>query len=112
MVEQLPFFLARAREWWVAADRLRARVPDGDPVLTVWREAAWAHLLLTKGRFGAAAKRLREVFRAVTAVDPPSLVPPPRCEDDVLAVAADLFAHLRSIVSARHPAAFDRPVAA
>jgi hypothetical protein len=108
----MPFFLARAREWWVAADRLRARVPDGDPVLTVWREAAWAHLLLTMGRFAAAVKRLREVFRDVVRVEVPSPVPRPRCEADVLAFAADLFARLRSVVSARHPAAFDRPVAA
>jgi hypothetical protein len=45
----LPFFLERAREWRAVADALRARgVPDGDPALWVWREAAWCHLLFTR----------------------------------------------------------------
>src|SRR4051794_34240954 len=110
--EKLPFFLARVREWWAAADMLRARVPEGDPVLSVWREAAWAHLLLTKGLYGAAVARLREVFRDVAGASPPEPAPRPRCEADVLAIAADLFARLRSVVCVRYPAAFGRPVAA
>jgi hypothetical protein len=38
---RLPFFLALAHSWRAAADALRAAgVPDTDPALRVWREAA------------------------------------------------------------------------
>jgi hypothetical protein len=107
----MPFFLAQAREWWAAADMLRARLPEGAPVLAVWREAAWLHLLLTWGLYGAAVARLRVVFREVVGADPPES-DPPRCEADVLSVAADIFSRMRAVVSARYPFAFDRPVAA
>src|SRR5262245_51062156 len=103
--KQLPFLLARAREWRVAADDLPARgVLEGDPALAVWREAAWCHLLLTRGLYGAAVARLRVVFRDVTGVSSPEPVSRPRCEADVLAVAADLFTRLRAAV-------FNRPAA-
>lgn len=37
----LPPFLALARDWRAAADALRAGgVPERDPALSVWREAA------------------------------------------------------------------------
>ncbi len=108
----LPFFLEQAREWWAVADKLRARGVSDEPALWVWREAAWCHLLLTKGLYGAAVTQLGKVFRDVAGVDPPTPMPRPRCEADVLAFANDLFALLRSIVSARYPFAFGRPVAA
>jgi hypothetical protein len=107
----LPFLLARAREWRVIADELRARgIREGDPVLTVWREAAWCHLLLTRGRFSTAVNHLRELLLSVTGEPPdPSLAP--TSEADVLAVAADVFTRLRAFVAARFPAAFGRPAA-
>lgn len=104
--ERMPFFLARAREWWAVADLLRARVPEGDPVLTVWREAAWCSLLLTKGMYGVAVIQLRKVCHCVAGVDMPAPVSQPRCEADVLAFAADLFVRLRAVVSSRYPFAF------
>src|SRR4051812_35103980 len=108
----LPFLLAHAREWWAAADALRvAGVPEGEPALTVWREAAWAHVLFSRGLYDAAVARLRWVFRAVTGVRPP-VVTRPTAEADVVAVAAELFARLRAFVSARHLVAFRSPAAA
>ena len=60
--EQLPFLLAKAREWWVVADILRASgIRPDDPALTVWREAAWCQLLFTAGKYAAALVRLRAV---------------------------------------------------
>jgi hypothetical protein len=112
MAERLPFFLEHARQWRAAADALRAcGVPEGDPALTVWREAAYCHLLLIKGLHRAAVKRLREVLGAV-ANERLITAAPPGCEADALSVAAELFALIRSAVSARHPAAFGRHVAA
>jgi hypothetical protein len=107
----LPFFLARAREWRVVADELRARgVREGDPLLTVWREAAWCDLLLTRGRYATAVNHLRGLLRDVTGA-PTSVALAPTSEADVLAVAADVFTGLRAFVTARYPAAFGRPAA-
>jgi hypothetical protein len=96
----LPFFLRQALDWWAAAESLRARgVPDWDPALTVWREAAWCHLLFAAGRHGAIIDRLRVVVREVTGVDP--------TED--LRAAGALFDKLRSAVSERYPGLFGLP---
>lgn len=66
----LPYYLARAREWRAVTDALRAAgVPPGDPLLTVWREAAWCHLL--EGRGLPAVAHLRRVAHAVTGDPPP-----------------------------------------
>ena len=98
----LPFFLAVAREWRGVADRLRARgVPAGDPLLGVWREAAWCHVLFARGLHAAAAARLRVVVRDVTGVFPPP-------GEDV----PDMFSRLRGVASARHPEVFVLPTAA
>ena len=107
----LPFFLSQASEWRAVADALRARgVPEADPALSVWREAAWCHLLLMKGRPDLIVERLKAVFRelsgAPTAPTPRSARP---CE--LLAAAVDLFEWLRAAVSVRHPDAFRRPAA-
>src|SRR4051812_43391578 len=101
MAERLPFFLEKAREWRAVADALRARgVSEDDPALTVWREAAWCHLLLMKGRHDLIVERLKVVFRdlsgAPTAPTPRGIRP---CE--LLAVAVDLFEWLRAAVSVR-----------
>jgi hypothetical protein len=105
------FFLDRAREWRAVADALRASgVPEGDPALSVWREAAWCHLLLLKGRHDLIVERLKAVFRhlsgAPTAPTPRGVRP---CE--LLAAAVDLFEWLRAAVSVRHPDVFRRPAA-
>lgn len=109
--DRLPFFLALAQEWWDAAIVLRARgVPEGDPALGVWREAAWCHLMLARGKHTAAVARLPAVVRAVTGVSIP--VPLPAGRDEAVSVAADLFAVLRTAVSVRYPTAFGLTVAA
>ena len=90
------FFLDRAVEWRLIADELRAYgVPEGDPVLRVWRDAAWCHLLLEAGREQAALDCLRAVVNMVTGRAACSDVGPAR-----------LFALLRATVSARYPSAF------
>ncbi len=69
--DRLPFFLALAREWWGVADVLRARgAPPDDPALTVWREAAWCHLLFAAGKDTAALPRLRAVACDATGIPP------------------------------------------
>ncbi len=104
--DRLPFFLALAQEWWDAAIVLRARgVPEGDPALGVCREAAWCHLMFARGRHAAVVARLPAVVRAVTGVSIP--VPSPTGRDGAVSAAADLFALLRTAVSARYPTAFD-----
>ena len=109
--DQLPFFLALAQEWRTAADVLRARrVAETDPTLGVWREAAWCHLMFARGRHAAAVVRLPAVVRAVTGVSIP--VPRPADRDGAVSAAVDLFALLRTAVSARFPTAFGFPVAA
>ena len=98
----LPFFLALASEWRDVADRLRAwGVPEGHPLLSVWREAAWCHLLFARGLDAAAVARLRTVVRDVTGTAP--------AENET---AGDLFARLRDAVSARYPDVFTLPTAA
>jgi hypothetical protein len=104
--ERLPFFLELACEWWAIADSLRASGVSDHPVLTVWRECAWCHLLLTSGRYSAVVDGLERVFRRVTGADPPELTPRPASEDEVLSAATDLFAQLRSAVSAHSPHTF------
>ena len=110
--DRLPFFLALAREWWGVADALRARgAPPDDPALTVWREAAWCHLLFATGKYAPAVARLRVVVREATGIQPqPGGQPADQAE--ALGIAADLFTRMKAAVCARHPAAFGRPVAA
>jgi hypothetical protein len=109
--ERLPDFLAMARDWRAIADELRARGVSEDPALGVWREAAWCHLLFTSGKFALAVARLRVVVRDVVG-RPPASAHPPSNHDEALAAASDLFAQIRAAVTARHPSAFGRPVAA
>jgi hypothetical protein len=98
----LPCFLALACEWRDAADRLRSHgLPEGHPLLGVWREAAWCHVLFARGLHAAAAARLRVVVRDVTGVFPPA-------GEGV----ADMFSRLRGVASARHPEVFVLPTAA
>jgi hypothetical protein len=107
----LPYFLERAREWWAITDELRARgVPESDPALWVWREAAWCHLLLTAGRHDLIVARLKAVFREVSGA-PTAPTPAGLRRAEVLAAAIDLFEWLRAAVSVRHPSAFGRPAA-
>jgi hypothetical protein len=107
--DRLPYFLALTRDWWAAADALRAvGVPDGDPALTVWREAAWCHVLFGRGLYHAALASLRAAVRRVTGVPLPDPSLPPATETEALSVAADLFGRLRAVVAARHPRAFTR----
>ena len=110
--DRLPFFLALARDWRAAADALRgAGVPDTDPALRVWREAAWCHVLFARGKYRVALASLRAVVRAVTG-ESPRVVPSPATEAAAVTAAADLFDLLHATVSARHPRAFGRPAAA
>jgi hypothetical protein len=110
--DRLPFFLALARDWRAAADVLRAAgVPDNDPALRVWREAAWCHVLLTRGQCPAALASLRDVVRAVTG-ESPGCITLPMTEADAVTAAADLFDRLRAAVMARYPHAFGRTAAA
>jgi hypothetical protein len=83
----LPDFLARAREWRAVADALRAAgLPPGHPLLSVWREAAWCHLLERRGQ--PPLPWLRRAVLALTGRPPP---------DD----ADALFARLRSAATTR-----------
>ena len=110
--DRLPFFLALARDWRAAADALRAAgVPDGDPALGVWREAAWCHVLFTRGHCPAPLASLRAFVRAVTG-ESPDAIPLSVTEAEAVVTAAELFDWLRNTVSARHPHAFGRPAAA
>ena len=111
VAERLTFFLDKAREWWSVSDALRSRgVPEHDPALWVWREAAWCHLLLMKGRHDLIVERLKAVFLNLSGAP---TTPTPRgarpCE--FLAAAVDLFEWLRAAVSVRHPDVFARPAA-
>lgn len=110
--DRLPFFLALARDWRAAADALRAGgMPDDDPALRVWREAAWCHVLYGRGQYQAALASLRVVVRAVTG-ESPAVIPSPATEAAAVTAAADLFDLLQVTVSARYPRAFGRPAAA
>ena len=98
----LPYFLRLARQWRAAADRLRAEgLPEGHPLLGVWREAAWCHLMFSRGLPAAALARLRVAVRAVTGVTPPG--------DET---TTDLIARLRDALAARDPKASSCPTAA
>jgi hypothetical protein len=110
--DRLPFFLALARNWRAAADALRAAgVPDDDPAVRVWREAAWCHVLFVREVYHAALASLRAVVRAVTG-ESPCVILSPVTEVAAVTAATDLFDLLHATVSARHPRAFDRPAAA
>jgi hypothetical protein len=86
--ERLPFFLAHARGWRAAADALRAAgVRQGGPALSVWREAAWCHLLSWAGKYASALTQPRVVCRDVTGASPPA-VPVAVCEFEALDLAA------------------------
>lgn len=90
----LPYFLARARQWRDVADALRAAgLPPGHPLLSVWREAAWCHLL--HGRGHPPLPRLRQLVPALTGRLPPG-------------DADGLFAALRAAAAA-HLAALPDP---
>jgi len=102
----LPHFFQLARDWRDAADRLRAAgVPERHPLLGVWREAAWCHLMFSRGRPEVALARLRAVVREVTGNSPRG----ERVER--AAAATDLFTLLREAASARYRHAF-HPLAA
>src|SRR4051794_22357187 len=108
----MPFFLGQALEWWDVAERLRARgVPDWEPALGVWREAAWSHLLLNAGNYAEVIANLRGVVREVTGVAPPDTTLPEHASQ-ALSAAAELFDELRSAVSERYPGLLGLPRAA
>ena len=110
--DRLPFFLALARTWRTTADALRAvGLSEADPVLRVWREAAWCHVLYGRGQYRVALASLRAVVRAVTGESPDSM-PPLATEVEAVTAAANLFERLHVAVSARYPHAFGRPAAA
>jgi hypothetical protein len=101
-------FLAVAEDWRDAADALRtAGVPADDPALGVWREAAWVHLLLSREQYPFVLTRLAPVARVVTGLP---LGPPgkPTTAAEAVSAAADLFARMRTVVSARHSGVFAR----
>jgi hypothetical protein len=103
-------FLALAMEWRALADGLRARgVPETDPALSVWREAAWCHTLVERGLHAHLLTRLLPLAHAVTGrpVEPGR----PATEADAVAAAAELFGRLRAVVSTRHPGVFGRRAA-
>jgi hypothetical protein len=104
--ERLPFFLELACEWWAIADALRDSGVSDHPVLTVWREAAWCHLLLKAGRYDAIMTRLRIVLREFGVEAPSGSGPRPTAETEVVSATTDLFAQLRSALSARYPHEF------
>src|SRR5438067_1145444 len=111
--DQLPFFLDRAREWWAVADTLRAcGVPPDHPALGVWREAAWCHLLLVRGRYPAIVSCLRRVLREMTGSVAPAPSPLPASAAEALCAAADLFPRLRSTVASSYPIALSQLSAA
>jgi hypothetical protein len=110
--ERLPFFLALARDWRAAAvTLLAAGVPDHDPALRVWREAAWCHVLFARDQYHPALASLRTVVQAVTG-ETPGFIPPLLTRAEAMTMAADLFDRLRNTVSARHPHSFGGPAAA
>lgn len=85
----LPYYLARAREWRAVAEALSAAgLPPSHPLLSVWREAAWCHLLERWGRPPVA--HLRQGIHALTGE--------PLADDP-----AALFARLRSAATAAFP---------
>jgi hypothetical protein len=101
--DRLPLFVGLAKQWWTVAGYLRARgVPEGDPILGIWREAAWCHLMFDRGLASVALSRLRVVVRNVTGTLPL----------DTDKAATDLFDQLRDVVSARYPGVFPFSVAA
>ena len=109
--DRLPYFLALAQEWREIAAVLRAReVPEGDPALGVWREAAWCHLLAARGHHAAIGTRLQAIVREVTGKPP--AIPAAAPVDEAVSVAADLVALLRAAVSVHHPTAFGLTAAA
>lgn len=108
----MPFFLSLAREWRAVAEALRARgVPDWDPILGIWREAAWCHLLFAAGSYPEVIANLRGVVQEVTGLAPPDTLLPEHASQ-VLCAAAQLFDELRSAVSERYPGVFGLPRAA
>lgn len=111
MLLMLPFFLERAREWRAVADSLRAGgVPEHDPVLWVWREAAWCHLLLARGRHDLIVARLKAVFQLVSGA-PTAPTPRGLRTAEFLASAVDMFEWLRAAASVRYPNVFGHPAA-
>lgn len=111
ITDRMPFFLALARDWMTAADRLRAAgVPEGDPALAIWREAAWCHLLLRAGKCQNIVPHLRAVVGGVTGAVPGTILRPATPAEAEIAATA-LFESLRAAVEARHPAAFGRQAA-
>lgn len=93
--ERMPYFLKVSREWWGMAQALRdSGVPEHDPVLTVWREAAWCHLLLSRGREDLVPKWLRAVAEKLTGE--------PVGRDQA---PADLFGRMWAAVLSRHRSA-------
>jgi hypothetical protein len=110
--DRLPLFLGLARDWRAAADILRTGgAAEGDPVLGVWREAAWCHVLFGRGQSHAALTSLRAVVWNVTG-EPPLVASQPMSEVVAVFAAANLFDQMRAAVSAHHPHAFGRPAAA
>lgn len=104
------FFLDRAREWRAVADALRAAgAPEDDPALWVWREAAWCHLLFTRGRHDLIVARLKEVLQSVSGMSAASASQ--GGSTSTVTVAADLFEWLWAAVSVRHPSALACPAA-
>jgi hypothetical protein len=92
------------------ADELRARgVREGEPVLGVWREAAWCHLLFAAGKYAGAVARLRVVLGDVTGA-PAHALPRTTTRGEALRAAVDVFDRLRVAVDALHPGAFTNPV--
>ena len=103
-------FLDLAMEWRALADALWARgVAKDDPVLTVWREAAWCQVLLDQGLYPHLLTRLLPAVREVTGG--PVERARPATEAEAVEAAHELFGRLKASLSSRYPEVFGRRAA-
>jgi hypothetical protein len=105
------FFLRRAVEWAAIADAIRVAYPTGTgsfhwTVTGLYREAAWCHLLVRAGRYGAAAARLQKIYGKLFGDRIPCAEPTDSDGAEVSAVATEFFRRFRSAAVKRYAAAF------
>lgn len=109
------FFMRAAVEWVTIADAVRVVYPTATGsfhkvVTSLYREAAWCHILFQAGRYSAAMTQLQAIYERYERLFGERIPHDNLTQTDgteLFVVATEFFRRFRSAAVKRYSAAFD-----